>query len=307
MAAKSVDSLIGKIRAIFRDEGRAGDWNPMLFTGNPAASPLMKRHLQSVTLEQQNANTIIRQAVPMMFDKLGRLCRYLSYQISREQDSVTKFLFARDLSYFSFICHSGNRGGDLGQLTSSMIFELPQNKGIFISQSSGKTAAIDNPNNFSLIRSKDVDICPILHLEKYVKIARTLKIDLSQGYLFRIRDSKSREIINRAVSSSAMTDRLRLHLKAINLYEGETSHSSRRGCAITLRMLGVADNTIYNHLGWHQQGMIRHYATMGELCSPKGAAATLSEAAVNLGSGKSKFNQVSDNVSALKQMKSFIK
>ena len=70
LAAISVDSLIGKNRAIFRDEGRAGDLNPMLFTRNPGASPLMKRHLQSVTSEQQNANTVMRQAVPMMFDNI---------------------------------------------------------------------------------------------------------------------------------------------------------------------------------------------------------------------------------------------
>lgn len=103
LAAKSVDSLIGKIRAILRDEGRAGEWNPMLFTGNPAASPLMKRHLQSITLEQQNANTVTRQAVLMMFYKLGKLCCYLTYQISKGKDPVANFLLARDLSYFSFI------------------------------------------------------------------------------------------------------------------------------------------------------------------------------------------------------------
>lgn len=131
LAVKSVDSMLGKIRAIFRDEGRAGEWNPMLFTGNPAAAPLLKRHLLSISLEHQKSKTARRQAVPLMFDKLGKLCRYLKYQIARERDEIKKFLFVRDLSYFSFICHSGNRGGDLGQITSDMIFELPQHKGFF--------------------------------------------------------------------------------------------------------------------------------------------------------------------------------
>ena len=52
LAAKSVDSLVGKIRAIFRDIGRSGDWNPVFLTKNPAASHVIKRHLQSVTLER---------------------------------------------------------------------------------------------------------------------------------------------------------------------------------------------------------------------------------------------------------------
>ena len=47
-----------RLRAILRDEGRAGEWNPMLFTVNPAASPLLKWLLQVVvSLEQQNAKT----------------------------------------------------------------------------------------------------------------------------------------------------------------------------------------------------------------------------------------------------------
>ena len=67
LAAKSVDSSIGKLRAIFRDMGRSGEWNPVLLTGNPAASHVMKRHLQSVTLEQSCHEVVRKQAVPTLF------------------------------------------------------------------------------------------------------------------------------------------------------------------------------------------------------------------------------------------------
>ena len=129
LAAKSVDSLIGKLRAIFRDLGRTGEWNNILKCGNPAASFIIKRHLQAVTLEQE---TIVpKQAVPLMFDKLGKLCRYLNYHISVEQNNTKKFLLSRDRAYFSILCHSGDRGGDLGSLTFNRIFNLPNNKGLF--------------------------------------------------------------------------------------------------------------------------------------------------------------------------------
>jgi hypothetical protein len=52
LAAKSVDSLLAKPRAILRDIGRSGEWNPMLLTGNPASSIVLKKHLQAVNLEQ---------------------------------------------------------------------------------------------------------------------------------------------------------------------------------------------------------------------------------------------------------------
>ena len=89
-----------------------------------------------------------------------------------------------------------------------MIFELPRNKGLFVSQKSGKTASSDNPNNFSLSRSKQLDICPVTHIESYVKLAKSIEVDLGQGHLFRIIDMRSRTIINEAVTSHTMTDRL---------------------------------------------------------------------------------------------------
>ncbi|CAC5398848.1 unnamed protein product [Mytilus coruscus] len=111
LTVKSVDSLLGKIRAIFRDIGKAGEWNPKLYSGNPASSHILKQHIQAVSLEQSNSNITRKQATPLMFDKLGKLCRYVSYKVSVEKDPISQFLFARDLSYFSLLCHSGNRGG----------------------------------------------------------------------------------------------------------------------------------------------------------------------------------------------------
>lgn len=78
LSAKTVDSLIGKLRAILNDHGRTGEWNPALGTGNPAASQALKKHLRSINLEQTAANVVPKQAVPLMFDKLTQLCRYIN-------------------------------------------------------------------------------------------------------------------------------------------------------------------------------------------------------------------------------------
>ena len=161
LAAKTIDSLIGKVRAIFRDLGRSGEWNPILLTGNPAASHLMKRHLQSVTLEQTFAEVAKKQATPLMFEKLAKLCRYLAYKASVEKDVIKKYLYLRDRAFFSVLCHSGDRGSDLGNLCISRMFELPEDKGIFISEIAGKVASLDNPKKFMLMKSKDEDICPV--------------------------------------------------------------------------------------------------------------------------------------------------
>lgn len=81
LAAKSVDSLLGNIKAIFRDVGRSGEWNPVFCTGNLASSIFLKRHLKAGSIEQASKGITVKQAIPLMFDKLCRLCRFLTYKI----------------------------------------------------------------------------------------------------------------------------------------------------------------------------------------------------------------------------------
>lgn len=187
LTAKSVDSLAGKSRAIFRDMGRAGEWNLMLYTGNPASSHILKKHIQALTVEQLNANVVKNVATPLMFDKLGRLCGYLSYKVFVENNLTAKFVLSRDLSYFSFVCHSGNRGGHLSQIKAEHVFEIPDSDGIYVSQQSGKTASIDHPNNFVILPSSDEDICPIKLLKDYKRVAQQVNVDLSKDFMFRSR------------------------------------------------------------------------------------------------------------------------
>ncbi|CAG2184853.1 unnamed protein product [Mytilus edulis] len=67
LSAGSVDSLIGQIHAIFRDNGRGGDWNEILKLGNPAGAPMIKRYLSAVRLEQSLSATSPKRAVPLLF------------------------------------------------------------------------------------------------------------------------------------------------------------------------------------------------------------------------------------------------
>lgn len=115
-----------------------------------------------------------KQATSLMFGKLGRLSRYLSDKVSVEKDHIANFLLERDLSYFSFLCHSGNRGGDLRQLKPENLFKIPGSNGIYVSQQYGETASIDNPSNFVI-----EDICPIKLLKDDKRVAQEVNVDLS--------------------------------------------------------------------------------------------------------------------------------
>ena len=70
LAYGSVDSIIGKLRAIFNKYGRAE--TDSLFPGvaNPAASPRVKSYLTAVRGEQLGARLVQRQAEPFFLQDL---------------------------------------------------------------------------------------------------------------------------------------------------------------------------------------------------------------------------------------------
>ena len=163
---------------------------------------------------------------------------------------------------------------------------------------------LDDPNNVVILRSKDPDICPVRYLQSYFEAASNGGVNLAQGYIFRARDIKTQEISDKPVSSSLMTDRLRIHLKAMNLYAGETSHSGRRGLAITLRMLGLNDNSICSHIGWESKGMLDHYARIGNLIGQNSVASKLADAA-EVKNNSSQLFQVSEKTINVANMSRF--
>ena len=142
------------------------------------------------------------------------------------------------------------------------------------------------------------------YIKSYFEITKDALIDLKNGYLFRVEDKKSKRICDRPVTSTSMTDRLKRHLKSINLYEGETSHSNRRGCSIVLKMLGVEDEDICNHIGWHSKATLNHYTTEGRVANSSQATTALANAAENLDKGTSTLDKISVKIASLKNLKS---
>ena len=66
LAVGSVDSLIDKLRAIFKENDQAGDWEERLGLGNPAASLLVRKYLKCIKEEQAAAGLTPKQATPLV-------------------------------------------------------------------------------------------------------------------------------------------------------------------------------------------------------------------------------------------------
>ena len=70
LAFGTMDSLIGKLHAIFNESGRRGEWDPRLLLGNPATDLSLKQYLKCVTAQAQ---VTPKQATPFFINDLLQL------------------------------------------------------------------------------------------------------------------------------------------------------------------------------------------------------------------------------------------
>jgi hypothetical protein len=134
LAYKTVDSYIGKLRAIFHSIGRDGEWDKRLGLGNPAADKSVKDYLRLVTAEQLQARVTPKQATPFFVDKLTQLCVHLDRKLQDSSESIDRFRLARDQAYFKMAFFSGDRPGDLGQVKVPEILWFPNDDGFLFNQ-----------------------------------------------------------------------------------------------------------------------------------------------------------------------------
>ena len=60
-------------------------------------------------------------------------------------------------------------------------------------------------------------------------------------------------------SAPPISNRLKKYLAALKLDEGETAHSFRAGCSITLSLLGASDAEVGSHVGWRNLATAKYY------------------------------------------------
>ncbi|CAG2199808.1 unnamed protein product [Mytilus edulis] len=258
----SVDSLIGQLRAIFRDHGRGTDWNDMLGLGNPAASSIIKKYLSAIKLEQSMAAASPKHAVPLFSNKLILVSRYISYKMSNKKLAIfQKYILIRDKTFFNILSFTGDRAGDLGSVLTDQVRWLPGEEGVIISMMKGKTIDISDPRVVIIYNSVNTEFCPVTVLREYIDFCKVSKLEIVGGFLFRPLAPSCMALSDVPFTSAAANARLKSHLTDLNIWEGETPHSTRSGCALTLTWLGLNSECIKSHVGWKSDKMLKHYTT----------------------------------------------
>ena len=234
LAAGTIENNIAKLKSIFRDNGRGSQWNNELNLGNLAAHSSIKGYHKLILEEQVQARTFPCQAVPLFLDKLKSLCSHLrSLATAPNVNPSCRYIF------FSIDFFSGDRGSDLGRVKSSDVLSLPDNKGFLINQVFGKTLCGNGSNVFGLKPIPNSSFCPVTNLHFYVALSGKMGVVLKGGFLFRATNPCG-NITESPFVASAVANRLRKLLTDLKIYNGETMHSFRSGCSITLSLLGVS-------------------------------------------------------------------
>lgn len=66
------------------------------------------------------------------------------------------------------------------------------------------------------------------------------------------------------------------YLCKLNLWEGETTYSTKSGFALTLAWMGIDKASIKQHVGWKSDSMFHHYTAGNDMCSRYAYAKALS-------------------------------
>ncbi len=201
LSYKSVDSFIGKLRAIFKSAGRDGNWDVALGLGNPAASLEVQRYLKAFTSEQLQAAITPQQATPLFVHQLLLLSRHIHRQMTTPGVSaLALFTFARDDAFFKTLFFSGDRAHDLNAVKTQEILRFPHDDGLLFNHVWGKTLRDGSSNLFGIRRHRNPSLRPVKAIETYMAVCAELGLNLSHGtFSFSVRPH--REVASRTSSS----------------------------------------------------------------------------------------------------------
>ena len=288
LAAGTVDSIVGKLRAFFNSLGRPNAFVPGDPSSNPCAAPLVRDWLKASLAEQRRARITPHQAPPIFSEVL----RFLSSEIRRllnlasgEPFLPNRFVLERDLAFFIVQWFSGDRAGDLGNSIGKEVTRLECGSLLF-NHTIGKTVR-QSDGDLVVVPSipEDPELCPVQAVDAYVRHCNENSVDVINGFLFRPVDARAHgKVLQAPFSSSAATKRLRFYLRDAPFDSSAlTAHGFRAGCAITLLLLDCSPEDVKTHCRWASDRVFSHYTKLGKVTRLETSAAVLRDGVSSTG------------------------
>ncbi|GIL93774.1 hypothetical protein Vretimale_78, partial [Volvox reticuliferus] len=282
---QAVKGVLSALSGWFSRAGRVGPFDPVSRTGNPCECPWVSDYRKGYTRLQMVGGYEEVSAVPMTEEKYGHLCQYLLDQAASATDVADTLTSLRDLLCVQFMFQSTYRGYDVGKLAlgdfchpdypdrADWRLPLPPPQEwppgatyrLCIRERGTKTSRIQRAPAVYL---QSNPTCPARcfprTLALYMWRARQPDADGFQvvDHLFRPLRPNRLAFKEEPLSSSALGARVRRHLHAAGLYEGETNHSFRRGALQAAAQQGLDESAL------KALGQIRSSAVLARYTDP---------------------------------------
>ena len=248
-APGSVNSLKSQLSTEFHMLGRCGEWNAETLQGNPTYSDLLRRLTKGYSTDAAEQGYEKKAAVPITHAEMLQLQHHL-HQQQATQTGTKKLLTIRDGLAFCIMWQSCFRGYNAGGLRLENI-RLPTdgNKGSAIPFLLPQTTLPEGAQLHlkpDMTKNKKGGSCTIaltkdmLCISTWLPLAVDAYAEAQQpitNYVVRPSQPDQSSFKEEGMTSSALWHRLTLHLKACNLYTGQSLHSCRRG-----KMIHMAHN-----------------------------------------------------------------
>ncbi|XP_063416264.1 uncharacterized protein LOC134697907 [Mytilus trossulus] len=279
LASATVEGLINQLVNLFDDKGLGRTWCDVERKGNPAVSPVIKEYLKLVQVGQAKAHILPKQAKPICLTKIRSISAFISRELQKDGSKLKeKFVLYRDQAWFKLQYSAGDRASDLSIVVAQEVKFLKDGSGFVFQHTFGKTlrGKKGRSNSFVIKRCDDNVVCPVKGLLDFVQFAHSCNVDLTKGYLFRV-VSESGRVLEKPVSYSVVYERLRYYLSTLGIYEGETPHSFRSGCTVTMALSDSASNVdeVMNHVGWFGKASAEYYGRVNTLIDSEIVASNL--------------------------------
>ena len=258
LAFGSVDSMIGRLRSAFADEGRMGP-------DNPAAHRMVKQYLSDIRREQLLRGVAPKQARPVFATKIRVVSAHIRAMLDVSSDApVTqdsaRFTMLRTRAMLVLDLCSLKRGAELGTTLTDSVIRFPDGSGMIFNYTWGKTLRNGSSHVFGVMANPgDADLCPVRCLDEYVRGARSMGILVHGPSQFLFRPWRHGSAPNIPLEPRQLNADFRLMLVRCGIFEGDTLHGVRTGAAIELALKGDSLRSIMDQALWKRHTTAKHY------------------------------------------------
>jgi integrase len=258
-AQSSLDSLVGKLRAVFNYIGRT-------LANNPCADPEIREFLKDTAREQQLGGVFPAPAVPVFQDKVAHVLAAIDAALaSGRLTNFQRFMNMRDAAAIAVDSASGQRGRDLLSLRVSGIISFPGDNGLVLGFEWGKTLRSGTRHHFGIRTRPDARVlCPVRRLMDYIDFGLRIGVPFRNPGAF-IFPAVRYTVIDVTRALNSINPSLTWWLRHLEIYENETAYGLRPAFAIESALHGQALAHTMDICQWRSRAMHDRYTRLREI------------------------------------------